>query len=438
MNDTIVFMSAYDITKYSKAKLPRFNKKQGLDILLEKHHLTYMLLGDKLVSPKGTLTLNTEYDYIHQNTTFSFEPVKEEHNIEELQETINRTGFCIKLLHAQSVLADSAYFKIDYLICMESFLVHIGERLFQIDPVIFSMNRMLITIFEVIDFETGIPLKKDDVFGKKGNYNLLTVKGYQYFGDKNTTLYNGKISEIIYDNVSDFFCEMVGKRFKAEEYSFLHNTLVLSNEIDDVAKYFCDLIGTRELPSPLENISTTENYEYYPQDGSSVIKNYNPDDVDISLYNGIMLESIKLYIYLFQIINVEITEDMNKVVRNDMYLENLFFAPHIPIETYNLLSYIYKTRSFQHWKEAAKLKISYMAAENELKKNRNAVLLNILLYIVSLLGAIGTLETLENRLNIPFQCSFGAVISVFSIFGIIWVVADCGRVIRSPCSLDVW
>lgn len=427
MGDTIVFMSAYNITRYSKFKLPRFNKKQELNALLDKHHLTYMLLGGKLISPKGALTLSSEYDYVKQHTVFSFKPVKEKDDIEEYDKIISSTGFCVKLLHAQSVLADSTYFKIDYFICMDRFLVHIGERIFQIDPVIFSMNRVLIITFEVIDFETGFPLKKEDVFGKIGNYNLLTVNGYQYFGEENVTLCNDKISEIIYNNISDFFFVMLGEKFKAEEYSFIHNTLVLSNGIDDVTKYLCKLIGTRELPSPIENISTTENYEYYPQDGASVIKNYNSDDVDIPLYNGIMLESIKIYIYLFQFINVDLTEDMNRIMRNDLYLENLFFAPRIPIETHNLLSYIYKTKSFQHHKEATKLKISYMTAENESKKNRNAILLNVLLYIVSLLGAIGTLEILESRLCIPFQYSFWVVISAFSIFGIIWLVSEYKR-----------
>ena len=426
MSDTIIFMSAYDITRYSKSRM-HFHKKQKLDILLSKHHLTYMLLGDKLISPKGALSLNTEYDYIRQNTSFSFKPIKENRAIEEFEEVISSTRFCIKLLHAQSVLADSTYFNIDYFICMESFLVHVGKRLFQIDPVIFSMNRVLIITFEVIDFETGIPLIRDDVFGKMGNYNLLNISGYQYFGEENETPYNGKISEVIYENISDFFFEMIGEKFRAEEYSFIHNTLVLSNEIDDEEKYICDLIGTRELPSPIENISTTENYEYYPQDGVCVIKNYNPDDVDIPLYNGIMLESIKMYIYLFQIINVDIATDMNKIMRNDLYLENLFFAPQIPIETHNLLRFIYKTNSFCHHKEATKLKIAYMTAENESKKNRNAILLNVLLYIVSLLGTIGTLEILESRFNIPFQYSFWAVISAFSIFGIVWLVIEYKR-----------
>jgi len=426
MGDTIVFMSAYETTRYSKSK-QIFKQKQRFDKLLEKHHLNYVLMGNILISSKGRLRLSTEYNYVQQSTSFSFKPINEKQNIEDFKEIIESTGFCIKLLHAQTVLADLSYFNIDYLICMESFLVRIGEHLFQINPIIFSMNRVLMVTFEVIDFKTGIPLKKDDVFGKTGNYNLLTVNEYQYFAGESTTPSNDKIPEIIYNNISGFFYEMIGKRFEAEEYSFIHSTLVLSNEIDDLTEYFCNLIGTRELPSPLEDIGTTENYEYYPQDGVSIIKNYNPNDVDTPLYSGIMLESIKLYVYLFQIINADITLDMNKVVRNNLYLENLFFAPKVPIETHNLLSYIYKTKSFQHHKEATRLKISYMTVENESKKNRNAVLLNILLYIISLLSAVATLETLESKLNIPFKYSFAIVILVFSILGIIWGVVEWRR-----------
>lgn len=58
---------------------------------------------------------------------------------------------------------------------------------------------------------------------------------------------------------------MTGKKFVPEDYSFIHNTLVLSNDVDDIAGYFCKLIGTKEIPSPLVNISTTENYQYYPE-----------------------------------------------------------------------------------------------------------------------------------------------------------------------------
>lgn len=421
--DTIIFMSAYATTKYSKSR-QIFRETSALSALLGKHHLSYILSDDKLISSKGALELHTEYDYVRQNTSFSFSPINKKSDIRDFEKIVKQTGSCVKLLHAQSVLSDPLYFNIDFFICMEQFLVYIGKHIFQIDPVIFSLNKVLIIAFEVIDFETGNPLKKDDVLGKLGNYNLLTANGYQYFNETSITPTNSKISEIIYNYISNFLSEMTGKKFIPESHSFIHNTLVLSNDIDDIAGYFCKLIATKEIPSPLVNISTTENYQYYLQDGSSVITKYNSNNVDIPLYNGIMLESIKMYVYLTQIINLEITSDLNRVMYNDLYLENLFFAPHVPIETHNLLNYIYKTNTFQHHKEATKLKISYMTAENDSKKNRNGVLLNILLYIVSLIGAIGTLDTLENQLSIPFAYSFSVVILIFLILGIIWGVIE--------------
>jgi hypothetical protein len=426
MSDTVIFMSAYETTKYSKSK-QLFKKSKKLTDLLEKHHIPYIMFHDKLLSPKGALTLNMEYDYVTQKTKFSYSPVNKKHNIEDYDNYINSTGRCIKLLHTQSVLSDPSYFKIDYFINLQSFIVYIDDDAFQIDPMAFSMNGVLIIIFEMINLETAVPLKKEDVFGKIGNYNLRHIKGYSNFGETFTTLSNHTIPELIYNNINAFLAEMIGNKFVSDEYSFVHNTLVLSNEIDDIEKYFCDLIGIKRLSTPLENISTTDNYQYYLQDGASVVTKFRPENIDIALYNAIMLESMKLYIYLFQIINAEITIDMNKVMRNDLYLENLFFAPRVPIETNNLLSYIYKTKSFQHRKEAVKLKLAYMTVENETKKNRNAVLLNILLYVVSLLSAISALETLENKLNIPFKYSFIVVVLIFGLFGAIWGIIEYRR-----------
>lgn len=426
MGDTIIFISAYETTSYSKSKRI-FNKTQGIKALLGKHHFDYILIGDKLISRKGVLQLNTDYNYIDQNSSFSFKPIKDKNDIDEFEDIIKNTGYCVKLLQAQSVLADPAYFKIDYVICMNSFLVYIDKQVFQIDPIVFSLNQTLIIAFEVINYKTGIPIRSNEIFCKKGNYNLLPVNEYQYFDDKFTTKTNKKISEIIYNNVSDFFTEMIERRFIPENYSFIHDTLVLSNEITDVASYFCKLIGIRELPSSLENISTVEAYNYYPQDGASVITNYDPNDINTPLYCGIMLESIKLYVYLSQIVNAEITKNFNKVIFNNLYLENLFFAPHVPIQTYNLLNFIYSSESYHHYKEATKLKISYMTAENESKKNRNGVFLNFLLYIISLISAIGTLDTLDCRLAIPFKYSSSVVLLAFLAFGAIWGITELKR-----------
>lgn len=426
MNDTIIFMSAYETTKISKSK-HLFHKKDGIKNLLEKHNITSILFDNKLITPNGTLKLKMKYDDVLQKTEFSYSPVDENNQVEDYTHLINNTGFFIKLLHAQSVLADTAYFKIKFFIQFHSFIVYIDNNAFQIDPMVFSMNGVLFIAFEIINFETGAPLKNNDVFGKIDNYNLIKIKGYGNFGESFTTLSNATIPELIYNNVNSFLSEMIGKRFVADEYSYIHNTLVISNKISDVEKYFCSLLSIKELSTPLEDISTTDNYEYYIQDGASVVMNFKDNNIDIALYNSIILESIKLYIYLSQIINAEITEDMNKVTQNDLYLENLFFAPNVPIETNNLLCYIYKTKSFQHHKESIKLKLAYMTAENESKKNRNAVLLNILLYIVTLLGSIGALDTLENKLNIPFKYSFIVVIAIFSILGILWAISAYQR-----------
>ena len=200
--------------------------------------------------------------------------------------------------------------------------------------------------------------------------------------------------------------------------------MVLSNRIKNVEDYFCRLLGLNKLPTALENIGTTDNYEFYLQDSASVVVKYRHDNIDTVLYNAIVFESIKLYIYLSQIINVEETRELNKVMRNDLYLENLFFAPKVPVETSNLLRCIYQSQAYQQRKEATKLKISYMTTENEVRKSRNTILLNVLLYIASLLGAISTLDALDARLNIPFKVSIIVVVLFFSLLGVIWGIVE--------------
>ena len=61
--------------------------------MLEKHNITYIMLHDKLISPKGALTLSMEYDYVHQHTAFSYNPVNKKHNIKDYEEIISKTDF---------------------------------------------------------------------------------------------------------------------------------------------------------------------------------------------------------------------------------------------------------------------------------------------------------------------------------------------------------
>lgn len=423
LKDTVIFMSAYQTIKLSKSWRPS-KKREDTAEVFERHHIAYMMSHDKILTPKGSISLNVEYDYVTQKSTYNYIPVKKEHKLEEFDSYLSSIGFCIKLLHSQSVLADSYYFQIDYFVGLKSFIVYIDDMVFQIDPMVFSMNDTLFVVFEMINFATGIPLERNDVMGKNGNYNLRHINGYSEFGNLSTTLSDFTIPELIYNKVTTFLANLMRKRLFPDEYSFLHNTLILSNRVKNPKKYLLKMIGTKELLAPLVNISTTNNYKYYIQDGISVVTKYKSDDIDIALYNAIMLESIKMYVYLFQIVNVETTKDLNTVTRNDLYLRNLFYSPKVPIETHNLLDYIYSTKTFQNNKEAIQLKLAYMTAKNEKKRNQNSTILNILLYIISLLGALGSLEVLENKLAIPFKYSFIVVIVAFCLLGLVWGINE--------------
>lgn len=83
--DTIVFMSAYETTKYSKSR-QIFRKTSALSTLLDKHHLSYVLKDNKLISSKGALELCAEYDYIQQSTAFSFSTINEKSDIDNFEE----------------------------------------------------------------------------------------------------------------------------------------------------------------------------------------------------------------------------------------------------------------------------------------------------------------------------------------------------------------
>ena len=75
------------------------------------------------------------------------------------------------------------------------------------------------------------------------------------------------------------------------------------------------------------------------------------------------------------------------------------------------------------FRSALHLKISYLTAQNELKKSRNSAILNVLLYIISLLSAIGTLDVIEAHFGVPFKYSFIIVVTLF-ILGLFWGIIE--------------
>src|SRR5699024_3633386 len=147
-------------------RLFHLGKKQNIQSLLIKHHLSFIATDEVFISVDGNLKVKVEYDYVHEGSTFSFKPIG-------TADTVTDSGFYINLRHAQSVFLDSRYFKISFTIWLDPFLVWINGQMYQVDAGAFMMNGVWFVVFEIIDYKTGKPLTKDDVGAKAKNYNLL-------------------------------------------------------------------------------------------------------------------------------------------------------------------------------------------------------------------------------------------------------------------------
>ena len=432
MKDRVLFMSAYDSTRYKPSnwilkKLRwafAFTRKENVQSLLEKYHLSFFATDEKFISVDVKAKVDVHYDYVHQRSIIFFQPKDSTDNDSDTdaEPFIEGSDFYINLQHIQSVFVDDRYFKIKCICWLSPILVWINDKIYQVDAGTFMINGVWFVVFEIVDHKTGKPLTKDEVGAKAEDYNILLVEKYQFLDGEQSIGAHMKIPDIIYEIVSNFTWELTNKCFYPIEYSFVHDTVVFSNNIENISDYVCKLVGVKAPASLIKDISTVE-YEYYPQDGCSVITNIDCDKFNEVLYSAIILEAIKLYIYIFQISNLEDVNDIHRLARNDIYLQNIFCSPNLPIETHNLLNYVRGSETYKKHSDALHLKISYLTAQNDLKKNRNSTILNILLYIISLLGAIETLDVIETHFGVPFKYSFIAIVVLF-VLGLIWWIIE--------------
>ena len=74
MDDTVLFLSAYNSTQYKATnwflrKLRNVipHKKKQMQSLLEKHHLSFVATDETITSVDGKMEVTAQYDY-HSNT----------------------------------------------------------------------------------------------------------------------------------------------------------------------------------------------------------------------------------------------------------------------------------------------------------------------------------------------------------------------------------
>ena len=420
VKDCVVFMTAYNINMIKK-KLTYFKKNDKLKDLLSKHRISILSSNGNMLTQKGKLKYTTQFNPNKQSLKFHFTACNKNENIEKYQDEINQMSWFFSLTNSMELLLDKALFDISEFINMERFLVSVNSRLLQVDPIVFFLNSVIYVNYELIDYSNGVPLNKDEIYGKGNNYNIIPVDGVQYFDESEMTANSKSIPHVIFENVAGFIEKLTRHKFQVENYSYVHNIFVLTDTKPDLHNYFSNVLGAEGINFELNNINTNNAYEYYSQDFMGVVIAKSNENRREALFSGQLLEAFKMHVYLKQIIGYDLENKLTETINRQKEIDLISFACGVPIITINTINNIKNTESFKRRKEAIGFKISYLGILHERKKNRNALLLNVLLYILSFIGGISTLPVLQDEFGWSFKCCFIVLTAIFAGFGVLWV-----------------
>ena len=421
--DTVVFMTAYDIHKI-KHHFFHFGKKKKATGLLSHFHIAGFSYKNTYVTPYGNCHYTVEYNPLNQIVAFHFDEKIEEYNKkhENFADEIITT---LCLHHSAEAVLDTSLIQVTSCFNMERFLVKFGGKTYQVDPLAFIMNGSLIVNFELIDFETGIPIKADSIFGRINNYGIKPVEKIKYFDESDFKNDNRKISDIIFENIYGFMTKSSNDKWEIGNFSFVHNILVVSNKINNVNEYFQNVLGGKIDNLNSRNLSATSEFEFYSTEYLGVITNIRITENKHHVLNDcIMLESFKTFILLKMIMDYEIHHKLDEIVDHQIYIESLLYPMSVPIITFNFIDNLKNTYSFSRDKEAIDFKLKTLHHYQERKISKNGRLLNILLYILAMLGSAQTLQVLQTEFGLPFKTSFWVVTGIFIILGVIWIVRE--------------
>jgi len=285
--------------------------------------------------------------------------------------------------------------------------------LLQVDPVVYCLNDVVFINFELIDYNSTKPLNKDDVWGRKNNYNIAPVDGVQYFGEEELTSDVRKIPDIILDNLNCFLDSIIGHKFAFESVSYVHNIFVLSNNFvrEEVNDYFLNVLGAKDVSLDIKNLSSSDMYSYFSQEFLGVATNVVAGNEHQTIFDCQLLEALKMYFLIKQYSDFISINDLDKTIDCKMRLELLAITGKIPIITFNAINNMKNTNTYKKNEDMLNIKMSFLNVAQERKKNRNATFLNILLYLLAFIGGIGALEVFHNQ----FCWNFGIMSVILTI-----------------------
>lgn len=422
IQDAVIFMTAYNIQGF-KQHFPCFWKCGETKEILKQHHILGISNKNLYIAPDAKCRYTVEYDALKQVSAFNFDEnivgisEKNPRFFEEMMTTLS-------LHHSSHALLDDSQINISMCFNMESFFITFDKKVFQVDPVAFLMNGSLIVNFELIDFETNVPLAYDSIYGRSNNYGIQCINKIKYFDDPEFIEDDRKISDIIFQNIFDFIKKLTKGKWEVDKFSFVHNTYVVSNQVNDVSEYFQSVLGAQIENLHVKNISSTSDFDYYSTEYLGVVTKIVNENINNILFDCMILESFKVYLLLEMIIDYEVNHKLDKIINNQIYVESLFYPAHTPIITLEVISNLKKTVSFDRYKQAIDFKIKALKIEQERKRVNNGRMMNVLLYVLALLGSAQTLQVLKTEFELPFKTAFWIVMGAFIVFGLVWLYRE--------------
>lgn len=422
IQDTVIFMTAYDVYKF-KRNITVFRQKPNKKELFHKFHITGMSNDKLYVSADTKCGYSVEYDSLKRVTAFYFDEAFGEEK-EKNPKFVEDIVFTLSHHHSANALLDSNQVEISMCFKLESFLVKFGTKILQVDSGAFFMNGSLIVYYELIDFETAIPLGREAIYGRNNNYNIKSIDQIRYFDECEFIADDRKISDVIFQNIFGCLTEMSRNKWEMDDYSYVHNTLVLSNEIDDVQSYFQKVLGAQIENFRVDNLATSDDFSYYSTEYLGVVTAITNDDTGNILRDCLGLEAFKTFLLIKMIVNFEVNHNLGKIVNSQLGVEGLFYPSHVPIITLNVLNNLRETVSFSRYKQAIEFKIQAQNIRRERQRISNGIIMNILLYVLAVLGCVQTLQVLKDEFGLPFKSAFWIVVAVFGGLGAVWVARE--------------
>lgn len=420
--DNIIFMVAYDVDKIKRG-FTHFWKSNNICKLLKSNHISEMVTKNYIVTSSYACKYSVSYNQTGAVTaiTFDYGNSKEP---QTYSSEIDDIIFSILLTNSAETLLDTSIVDIDCCFNMESFLVEVGSEIFQINPIVFCMNNIIVVNYNMVNYQTGIALNYNEVCGYSNNYSLKIVDGVKYFDESEFKHDMRKISDIIFSNVINFFENIAKQKYRLKDYIFVHNMIVLSNDIANPRDCFQKIIGAQISELNVRDIGTTPQFNYYTNECLGLVTNYSKDDLWNIARDIQILEAFKMVLLLEMIVDFEVNNSLTDIIDHQINTGILFYPGKVPIITLNLINTVKETVSFVRYKEAIDFKIKALEILQNRQKNSNGKLLNLLLYALALISSIQTLSVLEEKLNISFVIGLIIICMIFVISGIVWYIRE--------------